>query len=108
MTCLCLSEEPLLNGGRDLEEGRDSDSNDGNDSPRSKKEAVAAKAQSLLSDLLYGLINAIVGIPTMISFAAIIFSVSHFWVVCHREKLATYGILWKVLYTVRVMAELDI
>lgn len=39
------------------------------------KEAAVSKAGDLLSDLLYGLINAIVGIPTMISFAAIIFSV---------------------------------
>jgi len=33
------------------------------------------KASQLSNDILYGVINAIVGAPTMISFAAIIFQV---------------------------------
>lgn len=57
-------------------DGRDGSDADEQHSHRGTKEAAVSKAGDILSDLLYGLINAIVGIPTMISFAAIIFSVS--------------------------------
>lgn len=70
---MLAEEEPLLDNAED----GDSNASEAG-SPQSKEGASLSKVGSLLSDLLYGLINAIVGIPTMISFAAIIFSVSPF------------------------------
>ena len=61
-------EEPLLS--RDGDGGQASE----DDEPE-KGDPARKRAEALLSDVLYGIINAIVGIPTMISFAAIIFSV---------------------------------
>jgi hypothetical protein len=51
------------------------------------------------NDVLYGIINAIVGIPTMISFAAIVYQVGRMrWVLCYvvccavlRVQLTVYA-----------------
>lgn len=47
----------------------------GEEAPLMAKPAKKKKASQLSNDILYGIINAIVGAPTMISFAAIIFQV---------------------------------
>ena len=63
-----VAVEPLLGGG-------DGDGPVVGDEDL-EKDTRSRRRGSVLSDMLYGLINAIVGAPTMISFAAIIFSVS--------------------------------
>ena len=88
-----ITEEPLLDGQthEEEEEARDSgDESVASGSPHRKKaDTVRGKAESLFSDLLYGLINAIVGIPTMISFAAIIFSVGSPFPIPILDRLCT-------------------
>ena len=81
--------EPLL-GGADSDGSVVGDENPG-------KDARPRRRGSVLSDMLYGLINAIVGAPTMISFAAIIFSVSPGYTAC---KLPDFEAVWGASVTV--------
>lgn len=50
----------------------------GEEAPLLAKPAKKKKGGQMSNDILYGIINAIVGAPTMISFAAIIFQVSSY------------------------------
>lgn len=70
MLGILCTEEPLLAPGP----GSGGDPEQGSSESPGKGVPIRSSA-GLLSDVLYGLINAIVGAPTMISFAAIIFSV---------------------------------
>ena len=84
-----VAVEPLLGGG-------DGDGSVvGDEDP--EKDTPPRRRGSVLSDMLYGLINAIVGAPTMISFAAIIFSVSPSCTAC---KPPDFEALWGASVTV--------
>lgn len=71
----CTAEEPLLPDSPSSS-ARGSQLDSSEDLRKDSEGGIPGRLRgSLFSDITYGLINAIVGAPTMISFAAIIFSV---------------------------------